>query len=257
MNIIIPMAGEGRRFQGLGNKPFIPVTNLRLGLRIPMVASAISDLPRKLEDKLILVGSVPENKIAELSAYFSYDKYIQVEAVTEGQAASCLLAMKDISMNESLLISNCDHGMSFDQEAWLKSISLSDVVVFTAKSHDEALRRPEAYGWVLLDKMKNPIDVVVKKKPAIEQDHEAQVIIGTFWFKKASYFQESARMMMENNDRRNNEFYVDQVMKYILESGLRLKVLEVDQFHCWGTPIELEQYEKVVSYWRDFLEKRP
>ena len=104
--------------------------------------------------------------------------------------------------------------------------------------------------------MKNIIDVMVKEKPVIDLDHECQLIIGTFWFKKAKYFYESVRMMMESNDRRNNEFYVDQVMKYILQSGLRLKVLEVDQFHCWGTPRELEQYEKTVSYWREFLEKR-
>jgi bifunctional N-acetylglucosamine-1-phosphate-uridyltransferase/glucosamine-1-phosphate-acetyltransferase GlmU-like protein len=256
MNIIIPMAGEGRRFRGIGDKPFIPVTNLRLGIKIPMVASAISDLPRTPEDKLILIGRGPEKKIAQFSTYLAYDKYIEIEKVTQGQAESCLLAMENISGEESLLISNCDHGMSFDQESWQKLILSSDVVVYTFKNHDEALRRPESYGWVLLDRMNNPIDVLVKEKPSVDHGQEAQVIIGTFWFKKARYFYEYVQIMMKNNDRRNNEFYVDQVMKYILQSGLKFKVFEVDQFHCWGTPLELEQYEKTVSYWRDFFARR-
>ena len=51
--------------------------------------------------------------------------------------------------------------------------------------------------------------------------------------------------------RTNNEFYVDDVLNQNIKSGLNVKVFEVDNYICWGTP---DDY-KVYNYWKEHFQK--
>ena len=61
--------------------------------------------------------------------------------------------------------------------------------------------------------------------------------------------------MLAENDRINNEFYVDQVVKHILDLGYRAKVFEIDRYIGWGTPSDYELYQKTFEYWNGFYER--
>jgi hypothetical protein len=61
--------------------------------------------------------------------------------------------------------------------------------------------------------------------------------------------------MIAANDRVNNEFYVDQVINYVVKAGGKTKVFEVEKYLCWGTPADYESYEKTLEYWKGFLLK--
>ena len=60
--------------------------------------------------------------------------------------------------------------------------------------------------------------------------------------------------MIEDDDRINGEFYVDEVIKYTISMGLRVRVFEIDRYLGWGTPKDYENYEKTLAYWRSFVE---
>ena len=58
---------------------------------------------------------------------------------------------------------------------------------------------------------------------------EDYAVVATFWFRRGQIFIEAAQEMIKENDRINNEFYVDKTMEYVLRAGGRVKILEVDR----------------------------
>ena len=71
------------------------------------------------------------------------------------------------------------------------------------------------------------------------KDH---AIIGTFSFKKAKTFVEFTKKLIFRNEKINNEFYLDSVIKLCIDSKLNVKVNLVDKYFGWGTPSDLEKY---------------
>ncbi len=258
MNILIPMAGAGKRFSDAGytvSKPLIPTTYRKDGKKYPMVVCAVRDITDLTGDGYVIFINrtddpcdIPE----ELGKYIPDASFIGVDRLTEGQACTCLLAKNLIDDDTPLFIGGCDNGMEADKVNFEKLSSDSDVLVFTYRNHDCVLRNPNAYGWVYTDE--NGVAKSVSVKKAISDnplnDH---AIVASFWFKKGSYFVENAEKMIAENDRINNEFYVDKVIDYCISSGLRVRVFEVDRYIGWGTPDDYECYEKTVEYWRGFV----
>lgn len=80
-------------------------------------------------------------------------------------------------------------------------------------------------------------------------------MVATFWFKRGSIFVEAAKKMIEENDRINGEFYVDEVIKHILELGYNAEVFEIERYIGWGTPEDYEIYQKTFEYWSGFYER--
>ena len=48
----------------------------------------------------------------------------------------------------------------------------------------------------------------------------------------------------------NNEFYVDVAIDFAIKSGLNFQVHEVEQYICWGTPQDYEQYQHWLKYFK-------
>ena len=61
--------------------------------------------------------------------------------------------------------------------------------------------------------------------------------------------------MISENDRINNEFYVDQVAYHALKLGYKVKVFEIDRYIGWGTPEDYITYQKTYEYWTGFCIK--
>ncbi len=90
------------------------------------------------------------------------------------------------------------------------------------------------------------------KKPISDDPINDHAIVATFWFRHGSDFVKCAEEMIAANDRINNEFYVDQSIKYCIKAGLSVKVFEIDRYIGWGTPADYENYEKTLEYWHRF-----
>ncbi len=258
MNILIPMAGAGQRFADAGykiSKPLIPVTDRHTGKVYPMVAAAVKDIIGAAGNGNIIFIYRSENGsgiISEISDQFPCAKFIGVDHLTEGQACTCLLAKDIINNDTPLFIGGCDNGMAVSPDRFSALSENSDVLVFTYRHNDCVLSNPNAYGWVKADENGAVSGVSVKK--AISDDPmNDHAIVSSFWFRKGSDFVRCAEEMIASDDRINGEFYVDKVIDYCVAEDLRVKVLEVDKYICWGTPADYENYEKTVHYWKDFI----
>ena len=262
MNIVIPMAGEGKRFAEKGykiSKPAIPTIDRRTGKEKPMVVCAVLDLPDVVKsgrnvifiDRDFHQRDGVENAIL---AEFPEARFITVDHLTEGQACTCMLAKEAINNNEQLLIAGCDNGMVFDKDAFNKARLEADCLVFTYRHNEGVLSNPDAYGWMIVDENENITGLSIKKaiSDTPTNDH---AVVATFWFRKGSIFVEATEKMIHENDRINNEFYVDEVVKHVLEMGYHAKVFEIERYIGWGTPKDFEDYTNTIRYWEKFLEE--
>ena len=60
--------------------------------------------------------------------------------------------------------------------------------------------------------------------------------------------------MIQNKDTLNGKYYVDKVLQYGIEEGLKTQIYDVD-YICWGTPADYEDYEQTNQYWESFIKK--
>lgn len=65
------------------------------------------------------------------------------------------------------------------------------------------------------------------------------------------YLLEGLQKNIKENIRTNNEFYVDDVLNQNIKDGLTVKVFEVDDYICWGTPNDYKTY----NYWKEYFER--
>lgn len=262
MIYLIPMAGAGSRFSEQGykvHKPAILTTDHRTGEKIPMVVAATLDLPSvdPATSEVIYIDRdfhCQDGVEALIQTHIKNAKFITIDYLTEGQASTCLLAKELINSNQELLIAGCDNGMTFDKALFEDAKKGADALIFTYRNSPLVLEKPEAYGWVIVDD-EQFVQGVSVKKPISNNPLNDHAIVATFWFKRGSDFVRATEKMIAENDRINNEFYVDQVFKHALELGLTVKVFEIDRYIGWGTPKDYEDYEASFTYWKAFAEK--
>jgi bifunctional N-acetylglucosamine-1-phosphate-uridyltransferase/glucosamine-1-phosphate-acetyltransferase GlmU-like protein len=248
---LLPLAGRGSRFTKVGYKdpkPLIEVSGK------PMIIQATSSLPKTNEHIFVTLAEHLENYPLEalLNKEYAKANVISVNEVTDGQAITCSLGLKGVDQNLSLLIAATDNGMIYNHAKFQELINDESVdgIIFTFRHHSSSSKNPEMYGWVKSDNNNNAVSVSIKT-PISDNPYEDQAIVGTFWFKKVNYFHLGLKNLLEKNIRVNGEYYVDSLMGELMELGLNIKIFEVNDYICWGTP---DDYETFV-YWQSFFHK--
>jgi uridine kinase/UTP-glucose-1-phosphate uridylyltransferase len=248
--LILPMAGAGSRFLSDGYnipKPLLPVEET------PMIIKAVECLPFTSEKIFIcqkehLRKYDIENTIIKR---FCNSNIIGIDYVTEGQACTCEIAIKqyNIDLDRPVLISACDNGVYFDNDEYNKLVCDNevDIIVWAFSNNKTSVLNPEMYAWLDVDE-NNYIKRVSIKKPF--QDCENKyAIIGTMLFKKCKYYIEGLDEIYKQGLKTNNEFYVDNMIEPLINLGYRCKIFNVLNYLCWGTPNDYKTY----NYWCEYF----
>ena len=229
MNIIVPMAGAGSRFEKAGYtfpKPLIEVKGQ------PMIAKVVENL--NLQGKYIF--------LVQKAHYEKYDlenllnliapgcEIVQIDGLTEGAACTVLKARDLIDNNQPLLISNSDQWIKWNSFETISSFNNEDGGILTFKSvHPKhSFAKVDGDGYVTEVAEKNPIS--------------SDATVGIYHWKRGSDFVKYADQMIANNVRTNNEFYICPVYNEALRDGLKIKASLVDQMWGMGTPEELNNF---------------
>jgi NDP-sugar pyrophosphorylase family protein len=246
---LIPMAGRGSRFVQAGYdtpKPLLNVSGL------PMVVQAARSLPASENYRFVVLGEhFDANEVqASIKKQFPGAGFTLLEAVTEGQACTCLAALKELPADKPLTISACDHGVIFDTDQFTALMNDPDVdiIVWASKGHPGAIKHPHMYGWV--ETLGDQVIGVSVKEP-LHDPVSDPIIVGTFTFKRVEIFRAAAQKLILRDERVNGEFYVDSCLEDAISMGYRARVLLVDHYLCWGTPSDLKTFE----YWQSCFHK--
>ena len=247
---LIPLAGEGQRFRDEGYetpKPLIEVSGK------PMIEQAFNSYPSSERSSFIVLNKHCEAYGIDQLLKSAYPKahIVKLDGVTEGQAITASLGIRDEDLEQPLLIAACDNGLLID-ETHFKSLATSvetDVICFTFRNNPTVASNPKGYGYVITDDNQKIMGVSVKK-PISDVPVKDHAIVGAFYFRKAKDFLAGVEILKNQNIRVNNEFYIDSIMGVLDELGLAGYALECD-YESWGTPNDYKTYE----YWQSFFHK--
>lgn len=250
---LVPLAGAGSRFAKEGYqdpKPLIDVSGK------PMIVQAVNSLPPAEKHAFVCLGShLDAYPLAEaIDREYPGAAVTRVDQVTQGQACTCELAMPGIDPEAPLLIAACDNGMLWDRAAYqrLRDEDGVDAIIWSFRHHPSSARNPEMYGWLDVD-AEGFVRSCSVKKPISADPYNDHAIVGTFYFKQARHFKAALESLYRKDVRVNGEFYVDSCVNELIESGLKVKVFEIDHYACWGTPNDLRTFQ----YWQRFFHKWP
>ena len=248
---LIPLAGRGSRFMKLGYKdpkPLIEVSGK------PMIIQAANSLPDSQNQTFVTLKEHLKKYPLEktIKSEFIKAKITSIDEVTKGQAITCSMGLQDVDINSPLLIAATDNGMIYDNNKYQKLIKSNnvDAIIFTFRHHVSSKNNPQMYGWVKTDNKHNAEKVSVKV-PISNTPYEDHAIVGTFWFKKVQYYNQGLQNLLKKKITINNEYYIDSLMDELIKLGFNVKVFEVNDYICWGTP---DDYKTFV-YWQSFFHK--
>ncbi len=245
-HVVVPMAGEGSRFQKAGYtipKPFIPVGGK------PMIQWVIQNLipkeiPRehyKLKFHLIVRTShVKGNRLDSLfwdvPSNVSYT-YHTTDGLTEGAACSVLLAESEINNQEPLIIVNSDQYLEWNPDVFYK-----------------CLLNPEYSGAILTFYQPDPSDLKwsyarVNADGVVTEVQEKKWIspyatVGLYGWSRGCDFVRYAKQMIEKNIRVNREFYVCPVYNESIADGQSVRVKLCSGMWGLGVPEDLERFRR-------------
>ena len=230
MNILIPMAGQGKRFLGAGYrtpKPFIDVWGK------PMIQRVIENLEFPCQHTFVVRREhhfyvwIIHNAVGRQPPPL----FVFVEEDTEGAACTALLAEKYIDNDEQLLIANSDQLFGWNKWQFLREISGGvDGAILTFQSN-----LPK-FSYSLIGK-DGRIKRVAEKEPI-----SSHATVGVYYWRRGSDYVKYAKQMIEKDIRTDGEFFVCPVYNEAIADGARIIPLEVDWMQCLGTPEDLEEF---------------
>lgn len=254
-SLVIPMAGMGKRFVDEGyslTKPLIPVSGKAMAIQ------AIADLPKSKYQSLVLRDNMPGLTEIEQSLKVEFPDALLtlVPGLTEGQACTALIGLDALEKSDAsdlspITFGACDNGVLFNQKAYqaLMNNPDIDVIVWGARGHINAIRKPNMFGWIDANN-DGHINTISVKTPLATPATDP-IVIGTFTFKKASDARRAINALIARDGRVNGEFYLDSCIDDAIAMGLRCHLFEVDSFISWGTPNDLKTFE----YWQSCFHK--
>ena len=235
MNILIPMAGRGSRFEAQGYtfpKPLIEVKGK------PMIQVVVDNLNIKAKYTFIVQKEHYEkyNLKYLLNLIAPNCNIVQVDGITEGAACTTLLAKEFIDNDQPLLMANSDQFVQWDSSKTLYAFSNSEsdggILTFKASHPKWSYAKLNDEGYVT---------EVAEKKPISNN-----ATVGIYWWKKGSDYVKYAEQMIKKNIRTNNEFYVCPVFNEAIKDNKKIIINEIEKEGMWGigTPEDLNYFLK-------------
>jgi HAD superfamily hydrolase (TIGR01509 family) len=231
LNVLIPMAGAGSRFEQAGYtfpKPLIEVKNK------PMIQVVIENL--NLDANYIYVVQKAHREKYNLDTLLNLltpgCKIVETDGLTEGAACTALLAKEYIDNDNPLFFANSDQFVEWDSNEFMYKMQETDadggIVSFTATHPKWSFAKVDERGLVTEVAEKNPISDIAT--------------VGYYYWKHGSDFVKYAEQMIEKNIRVNNEFYVCPVFNQAIEDCKEIRTFNTTGMWGLGTPEDLNYY---------------
>lgn len=237
VQLVIPMAGEGQRFQQAGiktPKPLIDVGGIR------MFELVVSNLFSPSLSGIVLV----------VRREFGLEKYgreiekklgipvnvISVDQTTGGPAKSVLLAEEFLQGDVPVVVANSDQYVYFDPTSFYADLQSDDTSGLILTMEDDSPK----WSYVELANSDEVIRVVEKEVVS------RYATVGIYGFKKASEMFDAIKRMEEAKDTVNSEYYLGPCYNYLSRLNGPVRALNLgavgNAMHGLGVPEDLEAF---------------
>ena len=231
LNVLIPMAGAGSRFEKAGYTFPKPLIEVR---KKPMIQVVVENL--NIKANYIYVVQKQHREMYNLDALLSLItpgcKIVETEGMTEGAACTALLAKKHINTNAPLFFANSDQFVEWDSNEFMYKMNETDadggIVTFEATHPKWSFAKIDEKGLVTEVAEKKPISNIAT--------------VGYYYWKQGKDFVKYAEQMINKNIRVNNEFYVCPVFNEAIKDNKQIRTFNTKGMWGLGTPEDLNYY---------------
>lgn len=238
LNVLIPMAGAGSRFEQAGYtfpKPLIEVNGK------PMIQVVTDNL--NIDANYIYVVQKAHRAKYNLDTMLNLItpgcRIIEVDGLTEGAACTALLAKELIDNDAPLFFANSDQFVEWDSNEFMYKMNETNadggIVTFKATHPKWSFAKVNQYTGL--------VEEVAEKNPISDS-----ATVGYYYWKHGSDFVKYAEEMISKNIRVNGEFYVCPVFNQAIEDGKEIRTFNASKMWGLGTPEDLDFYLKNHSY---------
>mgnify|MGYP001770645480 CR=1 FL=1 len=235
MNFVIPMAGEGSRFQKAGfQKPKMLIEAHGKTL----LEWSVDSLPLELCTNLIFIGLENHKYQYNLESFIkskysssSYNlNFIWLKEITRGQAETVYKAKELVDFKIDLLIFNID--TFFKSETLKKNLLRNDIDGLLGAFKSDKDR----FSYAKLD---NKGFVIETAEKVVISNY---ALTGLYHFKYPKDFFDICSFYIENNILYKNEFYIAPMYNELIKHGKKF-IIDLAK-ECWilGTPEEYEVF---------------
>lgn len=233
MYLVIPMAGDGKRFVEAGYKfpkPLIDVAGKT------MIERVVRNLDLAEARHIYVVQKEHREKfnIDGILSQFSPTKFqiIEVPKKLPGALLSVLAARDLLKVDSELVIANSDQLVVWESESTLKYFRDKEanggIMTFTASG--------PKWSYALLDKQ-NQVHKIAEKK-----EISNNATIGVYYWSSSNNFLSCADNYIEIGETYQDEFYVAPVFNQAIIRGQKVIAKPTPRHISIGTPEQLNAY---------------
>ncbi len=235
LNLVLPIAGRGRRFTDAGYppKPLLPVHGT------PLIEAVVRSVRPRAAHHFVIValrGHLDDFALRHtLRRIAPGCTIVPVERASDGAARTVLMARRYLNTTDPLVVVDAGQWIEADINALIDCLSRdqSDGVIMTVRGG--LFARPSV--------SLSPEGVVTSVTETIAGP---EVAAGIYVFRHGREFVSAADRMIAKARRLDAEFHVAPVCQELVASGARLTTLPVGDFdavvHEIGVPADLDRF---------------
>ncbi|MFM2226065.1 MAG: hypothetical protein RJA07_2267 [Bacteroidota bacterium] len=219
MNIIIPMAGAGKRMRPhtlTTPKPLIPVGGK------PIVERLAEDIAAMCNEKI--------NEIAFVIGDFGKETELQLLAIAERLGAKGKIFYQDVPLGTAHAIMCAEECLKGNvMVAFADTLFYAD---FKIEASDESViyvqkvEDPSAFGVVKLNDKNMITDFVEKPKEFVSD----LAIIGIYYFKDGDYLRREMQYLLDNDIKEKGEYQLTNALENMKNKGTQFKPGQVKEW---------------------------
>lgn len=220
MNIIIPMAGMGKRMRPhtlTVAKPLLPIAGKPIVQRL--VEDILSTVNEKVENIAFIIaphfGKATENLLLSVAENLGAKGLICYQEEALGTAHAILCAQKALSGNVFIAFADTLFKADFKMDV------SKDAIIWTQKVAD-----PSAFGVVKLNKDGQITEFVEKPKEFVSD----LAIIGVYYFKDGENLKRELQYLIDNDIREKGEYQLTNAMENMKNKGLLFYCGQVEEW---------------------------
>lgn len=220
MNIIIPMAGMGKRMRPhtlTTAKPLIPIAGKPIVQRL--VEDIIATSNEKVEEIAFIIaptfGKEVEAHLCKVAESLGAKGVICYQETPKGTAHAILCAADSLKGNVFIAFADTLFDAKFSIDA------NKDAIVWTQRVED-----PSAFGVVKLTG-ENEIEAFVEKPKEFVSD---LAIIGVYYFKDGELLKKELQRLIDENIIQKGEYQLTDAMDHMLNNGVKFYTDQVQEW---------------------------
>lgn len=220
MNIIIPMAGMGKRMRPhtlKTPKPLLPIAGKPIVQR--MVEDIIATSAEKVEEIAFIIGPTfgeeIEQDLLKIAENLGAKGKICYQKEALGTAHAILCAEEQLKGNVFLAFADTLFKANFEFDA------SKDAIIWTQKVED-----PSAFGVVKLNDQEQ-IEAFVEKPKDFVSD---LAIIGMYYFKDGENLKKELQRLLDEDIKLKGEYQITDAMDHMLKNGIKFYTEQVEEW---------------------------